>query len=225
MDKVILKASKICKSYKNGDKNLSVLKELSLEIMQNEIITITGQSGSGKSTALNILGTLDLPDSGLLKICGKEIKDLNENQLSELRNKNIGFVFQFHHLLSEFTSIENVLIPTWIKGAINKKNDAIQLFEKLNLVSKINYFPNQLSGGERSRIALIRAIINRPDILFADEPTGNLDIKNAIVLIDLLKQINKDFNQSIILTTHNPDVASIGHKRFHLENGILHEKD
>ena len=225
MDKVILKASKICKSYKNGDKNLSVLKDFSLEIMQNEIITITGQSGSGKSTALNILGTLDLPDSGLLEICGKEIKDLKENELSELRNANIGFVFQFHHLLSEFTAIENVLIPTWIKGIINKKNDAIQLFEKLNLASKTNYFPNQLSGGERSRVALIRAIINKPDILFADEPTGNLDIKNAIVLIDLLKQINKDFNQSIILTTHNPDVALIGHRRFHLENGILHKKD
>tara|TARA_X000000368_G_C22911836_1_gene658947 strand:+ start:241 stop:924 length:684 start_codon:yes stop_codon:yes gene_type:complete len=226
MDKIILKANKICKAYKNGDNELSVLNDFSLELKQNQIITITGQSGSGKSTALNILGTLDSPDSGFLEINGLKIDNLNEYQLSKIRNENIGFVFQFHHLLSEFTSLENVLIPAWIKNSSsNKKEEAIELFEKLKLTPKLNNYPNQLSGGERARIALIRAIINKPSILLADEPTGNLDNINAKKLIDLLIQISQNFGQSMIITTHNPDVASIGQKKFLLENGYLKNKE
>lgn len=225
MDKIILKANKICKTYKNGDNQLSVLKDFSLELKQNQIITITGQSGSGKSTALNILGTLDTPDSGSLEINGMRINNLNEYHLSKIRNKNIGFVFQFHHLLSEFTSLENVLIPAWIKNSSkNKKEEAKELFEKLKLTPKLDNYPNQLSGGERARVALIRAIINKPSILFADEPTGNLDNKNAKKLIDLLIQINQNFGQSMIVTTHNPLVASMGQKNFLLENGCLRNK-
>ena len=225
MDKIVLKANKICKTYKNGDNKLSVLKDFSLELKQNQIITITGQSGSGKSTALNILGTLDTPDSGSLEINGLRINNLNEYHLSKIRNENIGFVFQFHHLLPEFTSLENVLIPAWIKNSSkNKKEEAIELFEKLKLTPKLDNYPNQLSGGERARVALIRAIINKPSILFADEPTGNLDNKNAKKLIDLLIQINQNFGQSMIVTTHNPDVASMGQKNFLLENGCLRNK-
>ncbi len=223
MGKIILKTNSIRKSYSNGNSNLIVLDDLSLIVKEREIITIMGQSGSGKSTLLNILGTLDKPDSGSIEVAGMIIDDMNEDLLSNLRNSSIGFVFQFHHLLSEFTALENVLIPTWIKNTNdrNKKPEAIALFKQLNMFDRLNHLPNQLSGGERSRVALIRAIINRPLILLADEPTGNLDKKNSIKLIDLLIQINKDFNQTIILTTHNPDVAAIGHKRYMLENGLL----
>tara|TARA_Y100001934_G_C12336173_1_gene767724 strand:- start:839 stop:1522 length:684 start_codon:yes stop_codon:yes gene_type:complete len=223
LGKIILKTNSIRKSYSNGNSNLIVLDDLSLIVKEREIITIMGQSGSGKSTLLNILGTLDKPDSGSIEVAGMIIDDMNEDLLSNLRNSSIGFVFQFHHLLSEFTALENVLIPTWIKNTNdrNKKPEAIALFKQLNMFDRLNHLPNQLSGGERSRVALIRAIINRPLILLADEPTGNLDKKNSIKLIDLLIQINKDFNQTIILTTHNPDVAAIGHKRYMLENGLL----
>ena len=222
MGEVILKARNIFKSYDNGEKTLSVLNDLSMQVEKNQIITITGQSGSGKSTLLNILGSLDKPDKGEVEIDGLNILDLNNYEIAKMRNQKIGFVFQFHHLLSEFTALENVLMPTWIRNSnIQKKNVAIDLFAELNLSSKMDCYPNQLSGGERSRVALLRGIINKPKILFADEPTGNLDEKNALILIELLKKINKDFNQSIIITTHNPDVAKLGSKRFNLLDGVL----
>ena len=143
--------------------------------------------------------------------------------LSEIRNQDIGFVFQFHHLLPEFSALENALVPAWISGNQEKKNDALILFETMGLLDRVDHLPSQLSGGERSRVAIIRALMNQPKILLADEPTGNLDEKNAIKLIDLLGKINRDFNQSIVLTTHNPDVATFGHKQFKLENGFLYE--
>ena len=222
MGKIILDVNKISKSYNNGEKDLHVLRDLSLKVSEKEIVTITGKSGSGKSTLLNILGTLDQPDSGEIQIDGLNILKMNNRDLARLRNKKVGFVFQFHHLLSEFTALENVLIPAWI-GNYNhgKEDEALYLFEKLDLTSKIDCYPNQLSGGERSRVAVIRGIINNPKLLLADEPTGNLDEKNALALIDLIKKINNDFNQSIILTTHNPDVAKLGCSRYDLKNGYL----
>lgn len=222
MGKIILNVKKISKSYNNGEKDLNVLQDLSLEVSEKEVVTITGKSGSGKSTLLNILGTLDRPDSGEIHIDGLNVLSMNNRELARLRNKRVGFVFQFHHLLSEFTALENVLIPAWIGDFDHeKKDEAMYLFEELNLRSKIDCYPNQLSGGERSRVALIRGIINKPKLLLADEPTGNLDEKNAIALIDLLKKINNDFDQSIILTTHNPDVAKLGYSRYDLKNGFL----
>ena len=222
MGEVILKAKNIFKSYDNGEKTLSVLKDLSIQVEKNQIITITGQSGSGKSTLLNILGSLDKPDFGEVEIDGLNILNLNDHEIAKIRNQKIGFVFQFHHLLSEFTAIENVLMPAWIRNSNSqKKDEAVDLFADLNLGSKMNCYPNQLSGGERSRVALIRGIINKPKILLADEPTGNLDKKNALVLIEVLKKINNDFNQSIIITTHNPDVAKLGYSRYNLANGVL----
>ena len=222
MGKIILKAKKISKSFNNGEKDLKVLQDLSLEVSEKEVVTITGKSGSGKSTLLNILGSLDKPDKGEIHIDGLNILCMNNRELARLRNKKVGFVFQFHHLLSEFTVLENVLIPVWIGNHDQeKKDEALFLFEKLNLSSKIDCYPNQLSGGERSRVALIRGIINKPKLLFADEPTGNLDEENALALVDLLKIINIDFNQSIILTTHNPDVAKLGHCRYDLKYGLL----
>ena len=222
MGEVVLKASNISKSYDNGDKTLSVLNDLSIQVEKNQIITIMGQSGSGKSTLLNILGSLDKPDYGKVEIDGLNILDLNNYEIAKIRNQKIGFVFQFHHLLLEFTALENVLMPAWIGNSITQKKDlAVNLFAELNLSSKMDCYPNQLSGGERSRVALLRGIINKPKILLADEPTGNLDERNALALIELLKKINKDFNQSIIITTHNPDVAKLGSRRFNLVDGIL----
>lgn len=221
MEQIILKAENIYKSFFNGDEKLNVLKGFNFYLKEKEIISIMGDSGCGKSTALNILGTLDKPDSGDLIFKGEKIDDFNNQELSKIRNEEIGFVFQFHFLLPEFTALENVLIPTWIKGVKNKENYAEDLFFDLGLINKINSYPSQLSGGERSRVALIRGIINKPKILFADEPTGNLDKENADKLIELLIKINKDYSQSIVLTTHNPEVADVGEKKFKLENGIL----
>ena len=221
MGEVILDVDNIFKSYNNGQNNLEVLKNFSLKVIEKEIITISGQSGCGKSTALNILGTLDKPDSGTVIYKGKDVNKFNEKELSFFRNTKIGFVFQFHHLLYDFTALENVSIPIWIKDEPLLKDNILNLFETLDMADRMNHYPSELSGGERSRVALIRAIINKPSILFADEPTGNLDEKNSIKLVDLLNQINKDYNQTIILTTHNPYIAAIGHRQFILENGYL----
>jgi len=224
MGEMILQAKNICKSYSNGKTQHSVLQDFSLDVEVGEIITIMGQSGSGKSTALNILGTLDHPDSGELILGGKRVHTMEENELAAIRNGDIGFVFQFHHLLPEFTAIENILMPTWINGKEDSKNHALDLIEKMGLSGRKDHFPSQLSGGERSRVAVARALMNQPKLILADEPTGNLDEKNANKLIDLLSEINKDFHQAIVLTTHNPQVARIGHKQFNLENGSLTEK-
>jgi lipoprotein-releasing system ATP-binding protein len=183
-----------------------------------------GQSGSGKTTALNILGTLDQADVGELTINGTQVNDMNETELSAIRNQDIGFIFQFHHLLPEFSATENILMPKWINGLDGTKDRALDLIEKMGLSDRKDHFPYQLSGGERSRVAVARALMNKPKLVLADEPTGNLDEKNANKLIDLLGKINKDFHQAIVLTTHNPKIARIGHKQFFLEGGSLSEK-
>ena len=224
MGEIILQAKNIDKSFSNGKTKLSVLKNFSLDVEVGQIITIMGQSGSGKTTALNILGTLDQADAGELSINGTQIHDMNETELSTIRNRDIGFVFQFHHLLPEFSAIENILMPTWINGVDDRRDRAIDLIEKMGLSERKDHFPSQLSGGERSRVAVARALMNKPKLVLADEPTGNLDEKNANKLIDLLGKINKDFHQAIVLTTHNPKIARIGHKQFFLENGSLSEK-
>ena len=224
MGEIILQAKNIDKSFSNGKTKLSVLKNLSLDVEVGQIITIMGQSGSGKTTALNILGTLDQADAGELTINGTQVHDMNETELSTIRNRDIGFVFQFHHLLPEFSAIENILMPTWINGVDDRRDRALDLIEKMGLSERKDHFPSQLSGGERSRVAVARALMNKPKLVLADEPTGNLDEKNANKLIDLLGKINKDFHQAIVLTTHNPKIARIGHKHFFLENGSLSEK-
>ena len=218
---MILQASDINKSFTNGSSKLRVLTNLSLIVRGGEIVTIMGQSGAGKSTLLNILGTLESPDSGLLKINGHNVEKLNEKELCALRNKELGFVFQFHHLLPEFTALENILMPNWISGKIPILPRALDLLTRVGLKERKDHYPSQLSGGERSRVAVLRAMINQPSLILADEPTGNLDVKNAGKLIDLFIEINKDFGQSIVLTTHNPDVAGIGDRELMLNNGEL----
>jgi ABC-type lipoprotein export system ATPase subunit len=218
---MILEAKNISKSFKNGKKNLSVFKNINLVINSRDLITIMGPSGSGKSTLLNILGTLDKPDSGKLLINGKDVSLLSSTEISKVRNEQLGFVFQFHHLLPEFTAIENVLIPNQIKGESGNIHKGRDLLTYMGLEKRFNHFPSQLSGGERLRVAVVRALMNDPKIVMADEPTGNLDKLNADKLINLFKKINNDFNQAIIITTHNPDVASIGNKKYILDKNSL----
>ena len=218
---MILEAKNISKSFKNGKKKLSVFKDLSLVINSGDLITIMGPSGAGKSTLLNILGTLDKSDTGNVLIDGKDTSLLSSTEISEVRNKQLGFVFQFHHLLPEFTAIENVLIPNQIKGEAGNLDKGKELLAYMGLEKRFDHFPSQLSGGERLRVAVVRALMNDPKIIMADEPTGNLDKSNSDKLIKLFKRINNDFKQAIIITTHNPDVASIGNKKYNLDKSLL----
>ncbi|MBD72715.1 MAG: lipoprotein-releasing system ATP-binding protein LolD [Candidatus Marinimicrobia bacterium] len=223
---MILNAYQISKSYHNGEKELHVLRNVDLELQQGEIITIMGQSGAGKTTLLNILGTLDRSDSGSVSICGLDISQLTEKKLSELRNKQLGFVFQFHHLLPEFTAMENVLMPALIAGdELNARERADELFDYVDMTERRNHYPSQLSGGERQRVAVLRALILKPGVVLADEPTGNLDESNADRLLNLFHKINDDFNQAFVITTHNPNVSDIGNRRFVLENETLNRID
>jgi len=195
----------ISKSYGS----LQVLQGLDIEIKKNEIAAIVGKSGSGKSTLLHILGTLDAPDSGTISISDIDITKLTQSELAEFRNKKIGFIFQFHHLLAEFTALENVCLPAFISGAdeATTKDKAAELLDYLGLKDRIDHKPNQLSGGEQQRVAIARALINQPDIIFADEPTGNLDDHTSEDLFQLLLRLRNDYQQTFVLVTHSKDIA------------------
>ena len=224
MDKVILEAKDLIKSYVNGNNKLKVLDGIDIKLEEGKIVTIMGKSGSGKSTLLNILSTLDSTDEGTISINGNDINYYTDDDISYMRNSYIGFVFQFHHLLPDFTVLENILMPSWINKKISKNGRALELLDLLGLIMIKDKYPLELSGGERQRVAVLRALINNPKILFADEPTGNLDEKNALILVDLFRQINRDYNVTILLTTHNPDVAAIGDVRYELKSGLLEKK-
>jgi len=224
MDKVILEAKGLIKSYVNGNNKLKVLDGIDIKLEEGKIVTIMGKSGSGKSTLLNILSTLDSTDEGMIAINGNDINYYTDDDISYMRNSYIGFVFQFHHLLPDFTVLENILMPEWINKTNSKKGRALELLDLLGLIMIKDKYPLELSGGERQRVAVLRALINNPKILFADEPTGNLDEKNALILVDLFRQINRDYNVTILLTTHNPDVAAIGDVRYELNSGLLEKK-
>ena len=222
---MILNAKNLSKSYRNGTKELSVFKNVSIEVERGDLITIMGPSGAGKSTLLNILGTLDRSDSGILILDNQNIDTLNNNQLAHLRNSLLGFVFQFHHLLPEFTAFENVLLPNQIAGKKDNIQKAEELLNYIGLIDRKDHYPFQLSGGERLRVAVVRALMNETKLVLADEPTGNLDLENANRLIGLFQKINTDFKQTLVITTHNSEVASIGNKRYYLEKGTLSQLD
>ena len=223
---MILSCAHINKSYSNGLNRLLVLKDISLELREGEIVSIMGSSGSGKSTLLNILGTLDLPDSGIVKINGKDVSKISEKETAQLRNKALGFVFQFHHLLPEFTAFENVLIPSLIRETSQEvRSRAFELFEFMNLTERMTHYPQQLSGGERQRVAIMRALIQKPALVLADEPTGNLDKTNTKILLDLIKKISDKFKQTFLIATHDTMVAQIAHRRFCLIDSTLNVMD
>ena len=216
---MIVDIKKLTKTFSDGSKKLHVLKDINLQIDKGSIITIKGPSGSGKSTLLSIIGTLDNADSGELLINGMSIQD-NTN-IDKLRNKSIGFVFQFHNLISELTLEENVSLPKMIAKEQWDKDELIELFEYFDLKDRMNSFPNDLSGGEKQRVAVMRAIINNPSIIIADEPTGNLDKENALKMMSLFQKLNTEKKLTIIIATHDEDVFNIGHKKYQLVDGCL----
>jgi len=224
MGKIILNSKNLIKSYQNGDKRLVVLNGINIELETGTITTIIGESGSGKSTLLNVLSSLDTFDSGKLLIENEEISSLNEKKMSSFRNEKIGFIFQFHHLLPDFTILDNVLIPLWIKNGFGQYDRPRELLDEFGLLKIKDKYPTEISGGERQRVAIIRSIVNEPKILFADEPSGNLDEKNSTKLIDLFKRINRDFNTTIMLTTHNQSIANIGNNVYELKSGLLRKQ-
>jgi lipoprotein-releasing system ATP-binding protein len=202
---------------------VEVLKGVDIEIQKGEIVSIVGPSGSGKSTLLHILGTLDRPDIGTVNMNNTAISSLNGKKLAAFRNKHIGFVFQFHHLLPEFTALENVCIPGWLAGRKKKEVEekAIELLNMLGLSHRMENKPNQLSGGEQQRVAVARALINNPDIIFADEPTGNLDTANAKDLHQLFFDLRKQFNQTFLIVTHNEELARLSDRVLHMKDGKI----
>ena len=221
---MILEAKKISKSFKNGQKTLSVFKDISLNINSGDFITIMGPSGAGKSTLLNILGTLDTPDTGKLFINGKDTLSCSSAEISKVRNSQLGFVFQFHHLLPEFTAIENVLIPNQISGGSGKFDKGRDLLIYMGLENRFDHFPSQLSGGERLRVAVVRALMNDPKLIIADEPTGNLDHKNANIVFESFLELTEEFKTAIVLVTHDQSLARKMNKIYHLSSGKLKSK-
>lgn len=219
---MILEASHVRKSYAESGSRLEVLTDVSLTIERGETLAITGQSGCGKSTLLHLLGLLDRPDSGDIVFEGyPQLHD--DRELSRYRNRHLGFVFQFHYLLEDFTAEENIMIPALIAGQSRHEAQQLarELLRQLNLSDRAHHFPAQLSGGEQQRVAMGRALINRPDLVLADEPTGNLDPQHAAEVVELLLRLNRELGQTFLIVTHNPGLAEQMQRHLVLEEGRL----
>ena len=224
MSKEILKLENIEKNYDGQTENLHIIRDLNLTVNEGEFISILGRSGSGKSTLLNIMGLLDKVDGGKIFIDGKEVDSLSEDEKDKIKDSMIGFVFQFHYLLPEFSALENVMLPAMIsknRSKIEIEKEATKLLELVGLKDRVAHKPSQLSGGEKQRVAIARALINKPKILLADEPTGNLDEETSEIIFKILKDINEKNNQTIIVVTHSKDLADISDRQLYLKKGIL----
>ncbi len=215
----MIRANHIKKSYQK----LDVLKGVNIDISKGEVISIVGASGAGKTTLLHILGTLDRANSGTLEINNVTISSLSDKKLAEFRNKNIGFVFQFHHLLPEFTALENVCIPAFIGGTSKSlaEEKAKELLSFLGLTERLNHKPSELSGGEQQRVAVARALINNPAVIFADEPSGNLDSNSAKELHNLFFTLREKFNQTFVIVTHNEELANMADRKLLMRDGSI----
>ena len=219
----VLACSKMCKTFGEGDVALEILHNVDFNIAAGERIAIVGASGSGKSTLLHLLGGLDEPSSGDVKIAGESLSILSPVQLGRLRNRKLGFVYQFHHLLQEFTALENVAMPLLVRGVrpADASEQAIAMLGRVGLSERITHKPGELSGGERQRAAVARALVTRPDCIVADEPTGNLDRHNAGQVLELMLELNRDFSTSLLVATHDPLIADRMDRVIRLEDGHL----
>lgn len=223
ISEITAKTMLIARNIKKSFGDLQVLKGINLEIKEAEVVSIVGKSGTGKSTLLHILGTLDDANEGSINIAGQEISDLNAKQLARFRNEKLGFIFQFHHLLNEFTALENVMIPAMIAKHSKKEitSKAQELLDYFGLSDRLTHKPTQLSGGEQQRVAVARALINNPKIIFADEPSGNLDNVTSEELHNLIFKLRTDFNQSFVIVTHNQDLAKMSDRSLVMEDGLI----
>ena len=218
----ILTGNNITKTYQDGKTTTNVLNHLDISINSGERIAIVGTSGSGKSTLLHILGGLDVPTSGEVWLHGQRINDLNETQRGELLNQHLGFIYQFHHLLAEFTAIENVAMPLLMRKSVPiavARQQSIELLEKVGLGHRLTHRPGELSGGERQRVAIARALVTKPSLILADEPTGNLDYANAQAVFEILSELQKDFDTALLMVTHDRQLAQLADKQLALQNG------
>jgi len=215
----MIQARDLRKSYEN----LQVLRGVSLDIQAGEVVAIVGKSGAGKSTLLHILGTLDRADAGTLRLHDTDISSLSARQLADFRNKTLGFVFQFHHLLPEFTALENVCIPAYIGGKSQKETEkrAMELLDYLGLSARAQHKPSAMSGGEQQRVSVARALVNQPAVIFADEPSGNLDTQTSQELHQLFFQLRKDFNQTFVIVTHNMELAALCDRTLTMKDGAV----
>ena len=221
----MLEINGLHRGFGTGANRVEVLKGIDLEMKKGELVALMGPSGCGKSTLLNIIGTLDKPDSGSIEFDGQNLSKMNDIQLSDLRLNMIGFVFQFHHLIPEFNVIDNVIMPNLIAEKKPNYSMAKDLLDHVRIIDKLNSFPSQLSGGEKARVAVARALMNNPKIVFADEPTGNLDAENAERLIDLLLKVKEDFDLTIVLSTHNKKLSKLGNKKFEITKNQFKIRD
>jgi lipoprotein-releasing system ATP-binding protein len=223
-DGSVLVAQGLVRRLGQGAATREVLRGIDLQIHHGEFVALVGPSGSGKSTLLYLLGGLDRPDAGRVEIAGRDLAGVGDDALARLRNQLIGFVYQFHFLLPEFSSLENVLMPLWARGAGRSRADrawARELLERVGLAELADKLPRELSGGEQQRVAVARAMVNRPRLLLADEPTGNLDSTNARTVYELFRELNRDFGQTILVVTHDPEWAARSDRVLHLLDGLL----
>ncbi|MDY7394065.1 ABC transporter ATP-binding protein [Aureibaculum sp. 2210JD6-5] len=217
----ILKINELEKTYASGSKKITVLQDISFEIEKGETFSIVGPSGSGKTTLLGLCAGLDRPDAGTVELCGHNITDLNEDERAQLRNKEVGFIFQNFQLLPTLTALENVIVPLELQGAKNAVKVGMELLEKVGLSDRFHHYPSQLSGGEQQRVALARAFSNRPSILFADEPTGNLDEETGEKVIQLLFELNKEAGTTLVIISHDLDLANRTQQILRLKGGKI----
>jgi putative ABC transport system ATP-binding protein len=217
----ILKIHELEKTYTSGSKKITVLHDISFEIEKGDTFSIVGPSGSGKTTLLGLCAGLDHPDSGIVELCGHKMQDLNEDERAQLRNKEVGFIFQNFQLLPTLTALENVIVPLELQGAKNAAKVGMELLDKVGLADRFHHYPSQLSGGEQQRVALARAFSNTPSILFADEPTGNLDEETGEKVIQLLFELNKAAGTTLVIISHDLDLANRTQQILRLKGGKL----
>ncbi len=221
----MIQISNLYKSFPMGGQELTVLKGINLEIARGTMLAIVGASGAGKSTLLHIIGTLDRPTSGTVTFEGQDLFKLSDQRQAEFRNRRIGFVFQFHHLLPEFTALENVCLPAYIQNrpAMETREEAVSLLKEVGLEARLHHKPGELSGGEQQRVAVARALMQRPDVVLADEPTGNLDTHTGEALFGLLRTLNRDRGITFVIVTHNEKLSAQTDCIIHMEDGLITE--